>query len=277
MNRWHRTLLLPLRTALAFLFLGLLFTSATALTASPASAAAGSNTLHGSANEALTSSATSLFSVSHSPTYEARLQTDGNFVLYGPNGPLWATYTHGDANSRLVMQSDGNLVLYDNGAVLFATGTSGSGTRLVMQDDGNLVLYASNGSALWSTYTNNGRSRMAAAGAVAYAKQQLGKPYSYGATGPNSFDCSGLTLKSYASVGVSLPRTSQSQWGVGSAVNRADLQPGDLVFYYSSTAPSHVAIYIGAGQIVEALKAGTNVMINPLDYPGGYVGARRMT
>jgi hypothetical protein len=246
----------------------------------PASASAGSDTLLGRYNETLSTSPgnSSLFSSpSVSPRYEARMQNDGNFVLYGPNGPLWATYTHGSANSRMVLQSDGNLVLYDGGTAIFATGTSGSDTRLVMQTDGNLVLYAANGSALWATYTNGGASKMAAAGAVSYAKNQLGKPYRYGGSGPDDFDCSGLTSRAYASVGISLPRTSQDQWHRGTAItNRADLQPGDLVFYYSSTSPSHVAIFIGAGKIIEALKTGTNVMINPLDYPGGYVGGRRV-
>lgn len=236
-------------------------------------AAAGSDTLFGSGNETLSSS--SLFSAGG--TYEARMQSDGNFVLYGPSGPLWATYTHGSASSRLVMQSDGNLVAYDGPTVLWASGTSGTNSRLVMQTDGNLVIYNSAGAAVWSTYTSNGVSKMAAAGAVAYARLQLGKPYAFGATGPNSFDCSGLTLQAYASVGVGLLRTSEQQFTEGTPVNRADLQPGDLVFYTGQgISPGHEAIYIGNGQIIEALRTGTNVMINTLDFPGGYVGARRV-
>jgi hypothetical protein len=241
----------------------------------PANAAAGGDTLNGSTNETLYGAQNqSLFSPSRG--YEARMQSDGNFVLYGPSGPLWATYTHGSSNSRLVMQSDGNLVIYDGGTVLYASGTGGSNARLVMQDDGNLVLY-SNGTPIWGTYTNNGASKMPPAGAVAFAKAQLGKWYQYGATGPNTYDCSGLTLRAYGSVGVTLPRTSQEQYKRGVTVSRPDLQPGDLTFYRGiGTSPGHVAIYIGNGQIVEALTTGTQVRIDSLDYPGGYVGARRV-
>ena len=116
--------------------------------------------------------------------------------------------------------------------------------------------------------------RMAALGgpAVAYAKAQVGKSYVWGATGPDSFDCSGLTMAAWQQAGVSLPHNSQAQYSSGPQVSESELQPGDLVFYYSPI--SHVGIYIGTGQVVNALNPGSGVQISGLhDMP--YVGAVR--
>ena len=207
--------------------------------------------------------------------YQFDMQTDGNLVEYGPSGPIWATYTN-SPGAYLVNQGDGNLVVYStSGVAIWASGTNGQGiANLVIQNDGNVVDYKG-GSAIWSTYTAGGVSKLAVSGAVAFAKKQLGKPYRSGATGPNSYDCSGLTQAAYASVGISIARTSQQQYLQGQSVSAAALQPGDLVFYYSSTSPTHVAMYIGNGQIIEALKTGTNVKIDSLTYPGSPVGYRR--
>lgn len=102
-----------------------------------------------------------------------------------------------------------------------------------------------------------------AGAAVAAAASKLGKPYVYGATGPNSFDCSGLTGWAWKQAGVSLPRTSQSQAGAGRSVPVSQIQPGDLVIYYSGM--SHVGIYAGGGQIIHAPKPGANVRYAPLN------------
>ena len=74
--------------------------------------------------------------------------------------------------------------------------------------------------------------------ALAFARAQLGKPYQWASAGPNSYDCSGLTYAAWKSVGVSLPRTSRSQYGAGSPVSRSNLQPGDLVFFYRPSVTS---------------------------------------
>ena len=92
---------------------------------------------------------------------------------------------------------------------------------------------------------------------TAYA--QLGDPYVYGAAGPGSFDCSGLTMFSWAAAGVSLPHSSSAQYGSGPHVSRSNLQPGDLVFFYSPI--SHVGIYIGNGLIVHAANPGAGVLV----------------
>jgi peptidoglycan DL-endopeptidase CwlO len=98
-----------------------------------------------------------------------------------------------------------------------------------------------------------------AAAAVGYALAQVGDSYVYGAAGPSAFDCSGLTMMSWAQAGVGLPHSSSAQFGSGVHVSSSDLQPGDLVFYYSPI--SHVAIYIGNGLIVHAANPGTGVRV----------------
>ncbi len=98
-----------------------------------------------------------------------------------------------------------------------------------------------------------------AAAAVAYAMAQVGDSYVYGAMGPDSFDCSGLTMAAWAQGGVSLPHSSGSQMGSGTPVSTSALQPGDLVFYYSPV--SHVGIYVGNGQLVHAANPSTGVQL----------------
>lgn len=87
---------------------------------------------------------------------------------------------------------------------------------------------------------------------IALAKQQLGKPYVWGAEGPNKFDCSGLVQYVYGKLGVNLPRTTYDQVKVGVTVSMNKLKPGDLLFWGSPTAPYHVAIYIGKNQYVNS-------------------------
>ena len=98
-----------------------------------------------------------------------------------------------------------------------------------------------------------------AAAAVQYALAQVGDSYVYGAAGPSAFDCSGLTMMAWAQAGVGLPHSSSAQFGSGPHVSSNDLQPGDLVFYYSPI--SHVAIYIGNGLIVHAANPGEGVRV----------------
>lgn len=109
--------------------------------------------------------------------------------------------------------------------------------------------------------------------ALAYAKRQLGKRYAWGAEGPGAFDCSGLMLAAWRTAGVSIPRVSAAQsTGAGRPVDKSDLQPGDLVFYY--TPVSHVGMYVGNGVIIDAPRPGKSVRYTKLDSMP-YVGARR--
>lgn len=101
-----------------------------------------------------------------------------------------------------------------------------------------------------------------AAAAVAFARAQVGKPYCYGGSGPGCFDCSGLTMMAWAQAGVSLPHSSASQYNVGRRISASELQPGDLIFYYSPI--SHVSIYIGGGQRISATHTGDYVRVQSL-------------
>ncbi|GAA2613512.1 MULTISPECIES: C40 family peptidase [Streptomyces] len=102
-----------------------------------------------------------------------------------------------------------------------------------------------------------------AARAVAFAYTAIGKPYVWGATGPGSFDCSGLTQAAWRSAGVSLPRTTYTQINAGRRVSRDQLAPGDLVFFYSGV--THVGLYVGNGQMIHAPRPGSTVRLAPID------------
>ncbi|MFI9647570.1 NlpC/P60 family protein [Streptomyces sp. NPDC052040] len=107
-----------------------------------------------------------------------------------------------------------------------------------------------------------------AGAAFSAAESQLGKPYVYGATGPSSFDCSGLTSWSYAQAGVSIPRTSQEQANIGTRIYSVnDLKVGDLVFFFNDI--HHVGLYAGNGQILHAPRTGTVVRYESMDTIGG--------
>lgn len=101
-----------------------------------------------------------------------------------------------------------------------------------------------------------------AAAAVASAKSKLGAPYVYGGTGPG-YDCSGLTMTSWAAAGVSIGRTTGAQWAGLQPISRGQLKPGDLVFYYSGI--SHVGMYVGNGTIIHAPNSTTVVKYAPID------------
>jgi cell wall-associated NlpC family hydrolase len=100
--------------------------------------------------------------------------------------------------------------------------------------------------------------------ALAYAKAQLGKPYVYGADGPYSFDCSGLTMEAWRAAGISLPHNTVLQYNAIRHVSRSSLRPGDLVFFYSGL--SHVAIYAGNGRVIHAPRPGQTVQYILMKY-----------
>jgi peptidoglycan DL-endopeptidase CwlO len=108
--------------------------------------------------------------------------------------------------------------------------------------------------------------------ALAYAKAQLGEPYARSGAGPSSWDCSGLTMMAWGSVGVSLPHSSRQQFSRGRSVAKSDLQLGDLVFFYSDI--SHVGLYAGNGQVIHAPRPGKSVEYIKMSYMP-YAGARR--
>jgi len=109
---------------------------------------------------------------------------------------------------------------------------------------------------------------------VQIALTKLGAPYRWAASGPNAFDCSGFTMWCYAQVGVSLPHSSRAQISCGQRVSRANLQPGDLVFF-GATRIHHVGIYVGGGNYIHAPNTGDVVRIQSLASASSYAGACR--
>ncbi|MBM7437143.1 cell wall-associated NlpC family hydrolase [Streptomyces sp. HB132] len=107
---------------------------------------------------------------------------------------------------------------------------------------------------------------------LAFARAQIGKPYVWGATGPSSYDCSGLTQAAWKNAGVDLPRTTWDQVEVGTRVATANLRPGDLVFFYDDI--SHVGIYKGDGMMIHAPKPGANVREESIYYMPIYGSVR---
>ncbi len=103
------------------------------------------------------------------------------------------------------------------------------------------------------------------AAAIGYAEQQLGKPYLFGGTGPDAFDCSGLVMMAYRSAGVNLERTSEQQWATEVRVPASQVQPGDLVFFAGAdgtpTSPGHVGLVIGGGKMIEAYATGFPIRV----------------
>ena len=100
---------------------------------------------------------------------------------------------------------------------------------------------------------------------ISYARAQLGKPYVYATAGPDTFDCSGLTMMAWAEAGVSMPHYSGAQYSMFPHVALGELQPGDLVFK-GPGGSDHVALYVGGGMQIAATHTGSFVLLQPVDY-----------
>jgi peptidoglycan DL-endopeptidase CwlO len=133
------------------------------------------------------------------------------------------------------------------------------------------ALRATRDSDRFPTYTGPASGR--AAVAIGFARRQLGKPYKWGGAGPNSYDCSGLTMRAWGAAGVGLPHSSRAQYNQGTRVSRSQLRPGDLVFFGSPI--HHVGIYIGNGQMIAAPQSGDVVKVSSINR-SGYTGAVRL-
>ena len=114
-----------------------------------------------------------------------------------------------------------------------------------------------------------------AAAVANFARAQVGKAYVMGSTGPNAYDCSGLTTAAFKQVGVSLPRTSQQQSAAGTEVGLGNLQPGDVLYWGGKGSATHVAIYVGGGKYVGAQNPSSGVAEHPLNWGGSPSGAVR--
>ena len=130
----------------------------------------------------------------------------------------------------------------------------------------------------WAARYTTPAPASAAVTSIAFALDQLGKPYQWGADGPNAYDCSGLVYAAYAAAGIRIARTTFQWYLDGPQVPLAQIQPGDLLFSAGSdgtpTDPGHVVMYLGGGQIIQAPQTGQDVQIDPLDLAGVVVATR---
>ena len=108
-----------------------------------------------------------------------------------------------------------------------------------------------------------------------YAASELGKPYQWAATGPDAFDCSGLSMMAYRAAGIAIPRTSQEQWAAEPVVASGQEQPGDLVLFAgvdgTTQAPGHVGIVLGGGLMIDAPFTGTDVRVDAIAGEVGFI------
>jgi cell wall-associated NlpC family hydrolase len=126
-----------------------------------------------------------------------------------------------------------------------------------------------------TTATYTGPASTQAGQAVAFAYGQLGKPYQWGATGPSSYDCSGLVQAAWAAAGVSIPRDTYEQWAALPHIPLSTIQPGDLLYY---DGIGHVTMYVGNGYMIDAPQTGMDVQKIPMNtgwYTSTFVGAAR--
>jgi cell wall-associated NlpC family hydrolase len=112
--------------------------------------------------------------------------------------------------------------------------------------------------------------------AIAYARAQLGKPYQWGGAGPDSFDCSGLTMMAWQQAGVYFPHLAQDQYDMTQRISVADASPGDLIFFGTPSNVYHVGLYVGNGQMIDAPETGQTVSVQSI-YWSDLLGAGRVT
>lgn len=209
-------------------------------------------------------------------TYHLVMRADGNLVDSGPDGGLvWQTATR-SPGATLLNEPDGNLVIQaPDGSVVWRTDydPARGPSNLILDDTGNLVDESDSGAVIWVIYASPapGGSLTRAAGAAAFASAQLGKPYVFGATGPSSYDNSGLTMASYAAAGLAIPRSATDQLAATTPVRRCELRVGDLVFYSDGRL---VAVYAGNDTVVMVAGTGTVVRNRSIDWSTVYAIGR---
>ena len=213
--------------------------------------------------------------------YTLEMQSDGNLVEYGPGHvAVWATGTSPGAGAIARLQPDGNLVVIASGNhPVWASNTSGTqGATLELQNDANLVLYGTGHVAAWAS-SGVKPSNTTGDAAVAGAKRYLGRPYQYGGGhgptpgGTPNVDCSGLVRYAYfvATGRDVLNGNTTTQARLSDVISASAARPGDLIFYSANSVPnSHVAIYMGNGQMIEAPHTGANVRIVSVRSGGTY-------
>ncbi len=158
-----------------------------------------------------------------------------------------------------------------------ARGGSASGIEQAVFAYNHAGWYVSEVMSWAEKYAAQGGSTAVAA-AIAFAKAQLGKPYQFGAAGPDAYDCSGLIYAAYAAAGIHIARTTYQWQQDGPAIPLSQIQPGDLLFSAGSDGtqanPGHVVMYLGGGHVIQAPQTGQDVQINPVDLAGVVVATR---
>ncbi|MBO0821182.1 MAG: C40 family peptidase [Nocardiopsaceae bacterium] len=170
-----------------------------------------------------------------------------NGVQTDPSAAIFK-YNHADWYVQEVLNDASN---YASGGFSVTSAQQAGGSSTCT---GNLVL------------ASNNVPNSTVATAIDYAQQQIGKPYVWGATGPDAFDCSGLVMMAYRAAGVDIARTSQQQWATEKHIAASQVQPGDLVFFAgtdgTASAPGHVGIVIGQGKMIEAYATGFPIRVS---------------
>jgi cell wall-associated NlpC family hydrolase len=159
-----------------------------------------------------------------------------------------------------------------------AQGGSPAGIRQALYAYNHATWYVNEVLTWAARYATPQQASAIAQKAIAFAEAQIGKPYQWGATGPDSYDCSGLVYAAYAAAGITIGRTTFQWHQDGPAVPLSQIQPGDLLFSAGSDGtpqnPGHVVMYIGGGQIIQAPEQGQPVQLDPVDLNGVVVATR---
>ena len=240
------------------------------------------------------------------------VSTDGGVFAYGDaayygsaaglrmNAPVVGMTPTASRHGYWLVGRDGGVFSFGDAAFHGSGGAGPSATRAIVRDsasdgytlvaaDGSVTHFGPSGTAASNVVTRP-TPEVVAAGALGqtgigaptaapkgqsaldWARTQIGKPYAWGGAGPGGYDCSGLTMAAWASVGVALPRSAAEQFGAGAHLPLAQAQPGDLVFWAANPAdPStitHVGLYVSSGQVLHSARSGTVVSIDPM-WPDG--------
>lgn len=198
-------------------------------------------------------------SASKSPTVNGIMNQNGQNYYY----------LNGQKQTNYFLNQDDKVYYFDNDGVIYQNKWYNNwGHAYYFKNDGSRATNETlNINNVIYTFDSEGiASSNKASQIVSIATQQLGKPYVWGATGPNSFDCSGLVQYVYKQIGINLPRTTYQQEYQGKAVSLNELQPGDLLFWGNYGSAYHVAIYIGNGNFIQAPTSGQSVKITNMNY-----------
>jgi cell wall-associated NlpC family hydrolase len=210
----------------------------------------------------------------------------GGANVAGAEGPMqfkpatFAQYAVDADPGRPLSPYDPADAIYTAAAILCAKGARGgspSGIEQAVFAYNHASWYVSEVMSWATRYATQGSSHTAAV-AIAFARAQLGKPYQWGATGPVSYDCSGLVQAAYATAGIHLARTTYQWQQDGPVIPLSQIQPGDLLFSAGSDGtpanPGHVVLYLGHGQVIQAPHTGTDVQIDRADLASVVVATR---